>query len=414
MKKPVPPPSLKQEVTLTTFHKSQDYSRAKLAFGIVSDVYSLVQNVLIISQNVLPRIWSIAHHYVQYLPYKGTISQSLVFFFIFHLFSTVASLPISYYSHFVLEEKYGFNKLTIKLWISDMLKGLALGVTLGAPALAAFLKIIDYFGDSFIAYVMVFMFAFQLLAMTIYPLFIMPLFNKFTPLPDGELKTAIEALASLQKFPLSRLYVVDGLKRSSHSNAYFTGLPWSKQIVLYDTLIDHSTIPEVVAVLAHEIGHWKLNHLPKMMLFSQVHLLLVFSMFSAFVKNKSLYESFGFSVQPILIGFLLFNDIFTPVECVLQFGMNLLSRKHEFEADGHAKNCGYSQDLAHGLIKLLSENLLTMDADWLFSAFHYSHPILLERLSAIGYVSTEKIGSDIDPLKAKKNATSEKPSAKKD
>lgn len=421
LRRPNPPQSLQLEITDVTFKKSQDYSRSKLRFGVFADLYSLVQNLAILKFDVLPRVWAVAGSWVArsvpYLPkfMGGPITQSLVFLFSFQMISTLASLPISYYSNFVLEEKYGFNKLTPTLWLTDMIKGLSLGIVLGAPAIAAFLKIIDYFGDSFIGYAMAFMFGFQLLAMTIYPLFIQPLFNKFTPLPDGELKSAIEELAKQQKFPLSRLYVIDGSKRSSHSNAYFTGLPWSKQIVLYDTLIDHSTIPEVVAVLAHEIGHWKLNHLPRMMIFSQAHLFLVFSMFSAFVKNKSLYTSFGFSqVQPIIIGFILFNDIFTPVECVMHFGMNLLSRKHEFEADAHARTCGYLDDLARGLIKLLSENLSTMDADWLFSAFHYSHPILSERLGALEYVSKEKVGADIDPLKNKSGNSNTTESKKQD
>lgn len=411
--RPVPPISLKKEISQEIFEKSQDYSRSKIRFGIFSDVYSLIQNIAIIQYDLMPRTWVFAGLWMsknaKFLPrfMGGSITQSLIFLFTFVMVSTVVSLPISYYSNFVMEEKYGFNKLTIKLWLTDMIKGLALGIALGGPTIAAFLKIIEYFGDSFIGYAMAFMFGFQLLAMSIFPLFIQPLFNKFTPLEDGELKTAIEALATQQKFPLSKLYVVDGSKRSSHSNAYFTGLPWSKQIVIYDTLISHSSIPEVVAVLAHEIGHWKLNHLPRMMLFSQAHLLLVFSMFSAFVKNKSLYSSFGFNTQPIIIGFILFNDIFTPVECVLQFGMNLLSRKHEFEADRHARECGYADELAHGLIKLLSQNLSTMDADWLFSAFHFSHPILSERLSAIGYESKEKIGADIDPLKSNIEAKKE-------
>lgn len=405
LKRTSPPETLKAEVSQATFDKSQDYSRAKAKFGFVSDTFDLIKNLLIVKYDVLPKFWSLSGTLMAKCGFilprfmGGVITQSLFFMFSSQIISTIVNIPLTYYSNFVLEEKYGFNKLTLKLWFTDEIKSILLSIVLGSPIVAGFLKIIDYFGDSFILYTMGFVLFVQLVAMTIFPTLIQPLFNKFTPLDDGELKTAIEDLATKQSFPLGKLYVIDGSKRSSHSNAYFTGLPWSKQIVLYDTLIDHSTVDETVAVLAHEIGHWKLSHLPKMILFSQAHLLLCFSMFSAFINNNSLYSSFGFDVKPIIVGFMLFNDIFQPVESVAKFGMNLLSRKHEYEADEYAKKCGYSDDLAKALIKLLSENLSTMDADWLYSSYHHSHPILSERLRAIGYVSKERIGKEIKDIK---------------
>lgn len=334
----------------------------------------------------------------------GVITQSIFFVFTSQILSTIIGLPLSYYKNFVLEEKYGFNKLTVKLWISDMLKGIGLSIVLGSPVLAGFLKIIDYYGDQFIFYLMGFVLVVNLVAMTIIPTLIMPLFNKFTPLEDGELKTAIEELASKHNFPLTKLFVIDGSKRSSHSNAYFTGLPWSKQIVLFDTLIEHNSTDETVAVLAHEIGHWKLNHLPKMLLMSQGHLFLIFSLFSAFIHNKSLFNAFGFIDQkPILIGFLLFNDIFQPLECVLTFGQHLISRKHEYEADKYAVDCGYSENLSRALIKLSKENLSGLNADWLYSSYHHSHPILPERLDAMGYVSREKVSIAKEEKKEEKS-----------
>lgn len=408
LKRSSPPVTLKAEVPQETFEKSQDYSRAKARFSFFSGAYGLVQNLATVKYDFLPKIWSLSGFLMAKASFLlpkfmgGVITQSVFFLFTSQILSTIVSLPLSYYSNFVLEEKYGFNKLTVGLWISDKLKGIALGIVLGSPVVAAFLKIIDHFGDSFILYACGFIFVVQLVFMTIFPTLIQPLFNKFSPLEEGELKTAIEDLAAGQKFPLTKLFVIDGSKRSSHSNAYFTGLPWSKQIVLFDTLINHSTTDETVAVLAHEIGHWKLSHLPQMLALSQAHMFLCFSMFSAFINNQSLYNSFGFyDVKPIMIGFMLFNDIFQPVECAAQFGMNLLSRKNEYEADAYAKQFGYSDDLARALIKLLSENLSTMDADWLYSSYHHSHPILAERLAAIGYESKEKIGS-FDEKKAEK------------
>ncbi|ODV77716.1 uncharacterized protein CANTADRAFT_280044 [Suhomyces tanzawaensis NRRL Y-17324] len=405
LKRKTPPVSLKAEVTQETFDKSQDYSRAKARFGFVTDIYNVLQLVATVKYDVLPKLWTVAGSLVQkaspILPsfLGGIITQSLFFVGVQEVISVVLSLPVSYYSNFVLEEKYGFNKLTLGLWISDKLKSFALSVVLGYPILGLALRIFDFTGDSFIAYIMILVLAVQLTFMTIYPLFIQPLFNKFTPLQEGELKTAIENFAAKEKFPLSKLYVIDGSKRSSHSNAYFTGLPWSKQIVLYDTLIDHSTTEETVAVIAHEIGHWKLSHLAKMLVFAQAQIFTSFSLFSAFIRNRSLYNSFGFTtVQPTYIGFLLFGHISTPINLGIQFLFNLLSRKHEYEADEYAKSRGFAEPLAKGLIKLLSENLSSMDADGLYSAYHHSHPILPERLNAIGYISKEKI-ADIKPFK---------------
>ncbi|KAK6201561.1 zinc metalloprotease [Scheffersomyces amazonensis] len=406
LKKTSPPNSLKAEVSQETFDKSQAYSRSKAKFKFVTSTLGLIESLITIKYDLLFKFWDFSGSLMSGLSFilpkfmGGVITQSIFLFNVAQLVSTITSLPSSYYYSFVLEEKYGFNKQTIGLWVADLIKGFGLTIALGSPVVAAFLKIIDYFGDSFIIYTMFFVLFVQLVAMTIFPTLIQPLFNKFTPLEDGKLKEAIEDLASKQEFPLTKLYVIDGSKRSSHSNAYFTGLPWSKQIVLFDTLIDHSTIEETVAVLAHEIGHWKLSHLPKMLSFAQIHLLIMFSSFSAFIHNSSLFNTFGFTtVQPTMVGFLLFSEIFGPLEFVLQFAMNSLSRKHEFEADAYAKKCGYSSDLSTSLIKLLSKNLSTMDADWLYSSYHHSHPILSERLSALGYVSKEKVGKGIKPLK---------------
>jgi STE24 endopeptidase len=382
-----------------TFDKSQDYSRAKSRFGFFSSTFGLVKNIAFIKYDLLPKLWSISGCFMSriapVLPsfMGGILTQSMIFFAGTQLLSTILSLPFDYYHHFILEEKYGFNKQTVKLWVIDNIKSFALFMVIGNPLAAAFFKIIDVSGDSFIFYIMTFILVVQLIAITIYPTLIQPLFNTLSPLEDGELKTAIEKLAKDHKFPLTELYVIDGSKRSSHSNAYFTGLPWKKSIVLFDTLIEHSTVEETVAVLAHEIGHWKLNHIPKSLLFAQVHLFLVFSMFSGFINNNSLYSSFGFrTIKPTIIGFVLFSDIFTPVEGVMQFAHNLMSRTFEYQADNYAVDNGYSNVLARSLLKMFTENLGSIDADWLYSAYHHSHPILPERLKGLGYVSEEKVG----------------------
>jgi len=228
---------------------------------------------------------------------------------------------------------------------------------------------------------------------TIYPIAILPLFNKLTSLEPGDLKNGVESLAQRLKFPLHELYVIDGSKRSAHSNAYFFGMPWKKHIVIYDTLIEKSETQEVVAVLAHELGHWALGHTTKLFGISQIHFFYIFTLFSVFINNKSLYESFGFHNEyPIIIGFILFSDALAPMDTIIKLLMNILSRRYEFQADEFAKNLGYSTELARSLIKLQIQNLSNMDADWMYASYHFSHPILSERLEALGWYGDSKAG----------------------
>ena len=268
-----PPTTLENEVTQEVFDKSQAYGRAKAKFGFASGLYAQIQNVVFIQYDILPKLWALTGSWLaSYAPtrFSGEISHSVIFFLTFSFITQILSLPISYYSTFVLEEKFGFNKQTVTLWVTDMLKGQALMVALGVPLLSAFLKIIQATGTSFFYYLWVFGIGVQLFAITIYPIFILPLFNKLSPLEPGDLKTGVEALADKLRFPLQHLYVIDGSKRSAHSNAYFYGLPWKKHIVIYDTLIEKSETEEVVAVLSHELGHWSLSHTTKLFGIAQV------------------------------------------------------------------------------------------------------------------------------------------------
>lgn len=396
-----PPVSIQKEISQETFAKSQDYSRAKSRFGFVSDAIELLTNLATFKFDVYPRLWSLAASLsllLSKVAYLGrffgssVMSQSIVFFAVSTALSALESLPLAYYLTFVLEEKYGFNKSTHKVWILDNIKELALGLSLGTPFVWVFLKIIDRYGKSFVMYACGLVLVAQLLLQTFLPSLILPLFYTLTPLEEGELKTEIEALAEKNKFPLTHLYVMDGSTRSSHSNAFFVGLPWSKKIIIYDTLIEHNTTKETVAVLAHEIGHWKLNHVLQLLVASQASVAVTFVLFSAFLENKSLFRSFGFSTSPAIIAFSLFSYVTTPVSCVTQYLVKLLTRKNEYEADAFASESGYSDDLSAALIKISTKNLSSLNTDWLFSAYNHSHPILADRLSALGYVSKEKIG----------------------
>ncbi|OQE27698.1 hypothetical protein PENSTE_c004G05549 [Penicillium steckii] len=402
------PKVLEGEVTQKVYDQSQAYGRAKAKFSILSGLYGQIQNLAFIYGDVLPKLWSVSGLLLaQYLPgrFQGEISQTLVFVFGFNILSTILSIPVSYYQTFVLEEKFGFNKQTFKLWITDMLKGQMLGVVLGTPIISAVLKIVQMTGNSFFYYLWLFGVFLQVFAITIYPIVILPLFNKLSPLQPGEIKTGVEKLAEKLKFPLSELHVIDGSKRSAHSNAYFYGLPWKKHIVIYDTLLEKSEPQEVVAVLGHELGHWSLSHTTKLFGIAQFHMFYIFALFSVFVNNKSLYQSFGFiKEQPIMIGFLLFSDALAPMDAIVKLLMNILSRKFEFEADAFAQGLGFSDELAASLLKLQIQNLSTMDADWMYASYHYSHPILTERLAALGWkggkVTSSKAEDSEKPVKA--------------
>ena len=239
----------------------------------MSSLYGQAQNLGFIYYDILPRLWALTGLWLtSYAPakYTGEIVHTLIFFFALNIITTLLGLPISYYSTFVLEEKFGFNKQTVKLWVTDMLKGQALMVVFGAPLLSAFLAIIQKTGNSFFYYLWLFGIGVQVFTITIYPIAILPLFNKLSPLEEGSLKTGVEGLAKRLNFPLKELYVIDGSKRSAHSNAYFYGLPWKKHIVIYDTLIEKSETEEVVAVLSHELGHWSLSHTTKLFGIAQV------------------------------------------------------------------------------------------------------------------------------------------------
>ncbi|RKF61223.1 CAAX prenyl protease 1 [Erysiphe neolycopersici] len=398
LKQTRPPKVLQNEVSQDVFDKSQAYGRAKAKFGLVTGLLGQIQNTAFIYYDILPKLWSLTGSWLlRYSPvrFSGEISHSIVFVLTFIVIQQVLSIPTSIYQTFVLEEKFGFNKQTPKLFVTDMLKSQMLAFILTPPILAAFLAIIQKTGNKFFYYLWLFGAGLQVFMITVYPITILPLFNKLSPLDPGDLKTGVENLARRLKFPLHELHVIDGSKRSAHSNAYFFGLPWKKHIVIYDTLIEKSSSEEVVAVLAHELGHWSLGHTTKLFGISQAHFFYIFALFSVFVNNASLYQSFGFhNNYPIIIGFILFSDALAPMDTFIKLLMNILSRRYEFQADNFAKDLGYSKDLARSLIKLQIQNLSTMDADWIYASYHFSHPILTERLDAIGWYSDKKVGDE--------------------
>ncbi|KAF8321210.1 hypothetical protein DL93DRAFT_2051713 [Clavulina sp. PMI_390] len=428
-KKKSPPDALAHKFTPDVFEKSQTYGRDKAIFSLWSSAYDQALELLLLHFDAQAWAWTVAGNFLVKRGYGDwEILHSVLWLGILLLLGGIPSLPVQYYQTFVLEQKHGFNKSSIGLFVSDVAKGWVLAAAIGGPFIAAFLWIIKWAGDGFIPWLMAFMVAFQLIMVVLYPLVIQPLFNKLSPLPeDSPLRARVEKLALSLQFPLKDLYVIDGSKRSAHSNAYFYGLPWSKHIVIYDTLINQSTPEEIEAVLAHELGHWSFSHPMKMMIISQLHLLLILSACPPFLASRPLVKSFGFpsgvynrplgKAPPTIVSFMLFQMILTPVESLFKLFLNALSRQFEWEADQFALKIGTSPSdvkvepvevngeiktgdlddmgarLARALITLHVENLSTVWVDWLYSAYHHSHPTLTERLKAM------------DDFRAKKQAS---------
>lgn len=331
------------------------------------------------------------------------IYVSCVFLLIINIIGTFKDLPFNIYSTFVLEERHGFNKQTASFFIKDQLKAFVVGQALSVPIVAAIIYITQIGGEYFFVWLWAFIGVVSMLLITFYPVYIAPLFDKFRSLEDGDLRKSIEELAASLKFPVGKLLVVEGSKRSHHSNAYFTGLWGVKRIVLFDTLLlnkglpDDSTLAEdekgkgctneeVLAVLAHELGHWKLGHMTKNIIIMQIQLFLVFMLFSQFFKYDALYEAVGFThgKQPIIVGFLVITMyVLAPFNTVVSFCMTLLSRKFEYQADAFAKQLGFASDLCKSLIKLHVDNLGFPIYDSWYSSWNHSHPTLLQRMACL-------------------------------
>jgi len=388
LKEKVRPKELEGVIEDEKFLKAQLYGLDKSNFGFITSAFGQVESTLILVLGGIPFLWNYSTNLLGRYGYgpEYEVSISLLMLLLAMIFEMVIGLPFGLYSTFVIEERHGFNKQTLGLYFTDKLKGIALGIVFGVPVISAVIQIIKWGGPHFYLYVWGFLFIFTIFMMTIYPNLIAPLFNKFTPLEEGELRTKIEKLAQSIDFPLTKLFVVDGSKRSGHSNAYLYGFFKNKRIVLFDTLIQQMNQQEIVAVLGHELGHWKKSHVLKMMAIGQVQVLISFFLFGQMLNSDTLYHSFGFyDSKPTLIGLVLFFQyVMSPVDHVVGFIMNALTRKIEFEADAFAKGLGYSTELKTGLIKLGVENLSNLNPDSWYSTYHYSHPPLLERLKALG------------------------------
>jgi STE24 endopeptidase len=311
------------------------------------------------------------------------IVQGLVFGGILMLLSQFVSLPFSLYDTFVIEEKYGFNKTTPKTFVADLLKGLLLAVLLGAPIFALVLWIFSSVANAWL-WAWGALSVIQLFILFIAPVAILPLFNKFTPLEEGELRSSIEKFAAAQKYTLSGIFKIDGSKRSTKSNAYFTGFGKTKRIALFDTLIENHSTEELVGVLAHEIGHCKRGHIKQGLVISLISSLLMFFILSLFISQPGLYAAFGVEGTPLYAGLIFFGFLYAPISMILSLLGNILSRKHEFEADAFAAETTQAPaEMIAALKKLSVDNLSNLTPHPLKVFLEYSHPPVLERIKAL-------------------------------
>jgi len=362
-----------------TYRRSQEYTRARTRFGLIP---SSVQLVLLLG------FWFFGGFATLDRAVVGlelsAIPTGLCFIGALLVLHTVVNLPFSYYSTFVIEERFGFNRSTRKTFFLDLVKGTVLIAVIGAPVLAAILWLFESTGELAWLWCWGVLTAFTLVLQYIAPTWIFPLFNKFEPLEDGELKQAIMGYAQKVSFPLSGLFVIDGSRRSSKANAFFTGFGRNKRVALFDTLIKNHGTEELVAVVAHEIGHFKRKHILKSMLLSIVHTGLVFWIMSKVLSLDGMFEAFGIEGRPLYAGLVFFSLIYTPVELVLSFILQALSRRNEFEADQYAaETTGTPESLAAGLLKLSTDSLSNLTPHPFYVAMNHSHPPVLERVAAL-------------------------------
>ncbi len=360
------------------YKKSQEYGKVNSRFGLISGTFHFILVLLMLVLGGFAYFDEIARGFTNH-----PVWAALIFFGILFFLSDIISLPFSWYSTFVIEEKFGFNKTTLKTFIFDKLKGWMLAIIIGGLLLGAIIWLYFQTNDMFWIYAWITISVFSIFMTMFYSNLIVPLFNKQTPLEEGELRDAIEEFSKKAGFKLDNIYVIDGSKRSSKANAYFTGLGKKKRIVLYDTLIKDLNVNEIVAVLAHEIGHYKLKHTMVSLILSIIQTGVIFYILSLFVGNKDLSLALGAKDYSFELSLIAFGMLFSPISTVLGLFMNIFSRKNEYAADNFAKSFGLGNELINALKKLSVNNLSNLTPHPAYVFAYYSHPTLYQRIKNI-------------------------------
>ena len=370
---------------LKDFYDNKNYTKArdyKIERGKISFVSTTI-SVLITLCFLWFEGFGILSNYIAE-DYSSPFAQTAIFFLVLFIFNTIISLPFSYYSTFYIEEKFGFNKTTLKIFIMDKIKGILLSVLIGGVLLWAAMYLLSVFNEDFWIWLWIGLSAFMVFINMFYAELIVPIFNKLTPLKDGSLREKIEKYSKKVGYSLKNIYVIDGSKRSTKANAFFSGLGPKKTIALYDTLIEKHGEEELVAVLAHEVGHYKRKHIFSSMIFTIIELGIMCFLFEMCMNQTIIAEALGSNQMYFHLGLIGFSFLYSPVGLITGILSNMRSRKNEFEADDYARSTYDGSSLELALKKLSVDSLSNLYPHPLFVFVHYSHPPLLQRLEALG------------------------------
>ncbi len=358
--------------------KSLAYHKELAKFSFFTSAFSFVLSLTMLLLGGFGWLDQLLRGYIE-----NEIILALAFFGVLMIASDILTIPFQWYSTFVIEEKYGFNKTTVKTFVFDKIKGYVLSAVIGGLLISILIYLIQYIGPNFWIWFALIAAAFILLVNMFYTSLILPLFNKLTPLQDGELKTAIESFSNKVDFPLDNIFVIDGSKRSKKANAFFSGIGKKKKIVLYDTLITNHTIEELVAVLAHEVGHFKKKHIIWGYILSVIQVVFTLYVLSLMVFNENVSYALGAEHLGIHLNLIAFGILFSPISAITGLLMKMYSRKNEFEADAYARETYNVKAMTSALKRLSVDSLSDLYPHPVYVFFHYSHPPLLTRLAAL-------------------------------
>jgi len=361
------------------YAKSQMYLKTNTQFGLFTGTFSLIVMLIVIHTGV----FGFLDEFVR-TKTSHPILSGLLFFGIIFFINDLINLPFSIYGTFVIEENYGFNKTTPKTFITDKLKGYGLTIIFGSLILGGILYFFNAYGENgwWIAWLL--MTCFMIAVQPLFVHVIAPMFNKFEPLEEGDLRTAIESFAKKVKFPIGRIDKMDGSRRSSHSNAYFSGFGKSRRIALFDTLLENHSTEEIVSVVAHEVGHYKKKHIITGTIIGIIETGIMLYVFNLFMNESALFSVFGVTEISVYAGLVFFGMLYAPVSLVLSMFTTALSRKNEFEADAYSlETTGNKEALINMLKGLAANNLSHLTPHWLIVFLSYSHPPVLDRIAAV-------------------------------
>ena len=380
---PTIPSDFKKAYDQEKYILSQDYLKARTRFGLFSSTFSLILIMIVIHSD----IFGLLDQFVRGQS-DSYILQGLLFIGIIYFFQDIVSLPFSIYHTFVIEERFGFNKTTLNLFIIDKIKGYAIFIVLGSIVITPILYFFHVYGDIGWLIAWSILTAFMIAVQPLFVHVIAPMFNKFTPLEEGELRSAIEKYTAKVNFPLARIDIMDGSKRSAHSNAYFTGFGKSRRIAIFDTLVEKHSTNEIVSVVAHEVGHYKLKHVLQGTILGIIETGIMLFAFNLIMNDISLFQVFGVSQLSVHAGIVFFSMLYAPVSMFTSIVTTAISRKNEYEADKYSYDTTNNREaLVSMLIGLSANNLSHLTPHPLKVFLSYSHPPVVDRIKAVNQYS---------------------------